>query len=148
MLAVHPPMRTASSIAFILGAAFGLATIATPGSAAIEAAAAETPVPPSAPGLACYEAGQEQTVLDEQEIRRLCQGSSTTGPVVCYQASTERTVLDERRGIDLCRCALGEEPVDCFEDAVARVEVSEREALRMCRARTLRNVLLPNCETI
>jgi hypothetical protein len=110
------------------GLRFGLA--ATIGSTMVAAAIAHGE--PPTPELACIEAAQESTLLDEPQGERLCLGASGTAPVACYETAMQGVAIDEFQAVDLCRCATSTEPAVCYEKALELRPSEPEQALRRC----------------
>jgi hypothetical protein len=72
-------------------------------------------VVPSGGDPACVQSGLDRTNLSEQEIVRLCRGSTSTGPIECYEAGDDQTSLDDRRLVTLCAPMIVSAPVAMVE---------------------------------
>lgn len=96
--------------------------------------------------LACFESAVDETSLDADASRVLCEGSSHDQPVACYISAKDRTSLSDDASVELCICARSTSPVDCFLRALEGTELDDQEAVELCNARTLERVERPHCK--
>lgn len=86
------------------------------------------------PALACIAVAQDQTLIDEGDAEKLCEGSpSANGPVDCYALGQDETTLSNVQLIELCRCAVDVTPVQCFTRGLEITDMFDGRVIDECR---------------